>query len=200
MIAQQSGQTESNFAQLQALQGHEMEVRLRANDLQSRLEQLQSQRGPGQPASLAKELETVQHQLAAASLDAEATRERLRLLIAREDMRTATLQNPARDRMFGRKELQSVGLGLFFLAIPLVLAMARRIWVRSGPRQVPIVDLEASPRLERLEQAIESIAVEVERIGEGQRFATKLLSERPEAAVHRAPPANRREPGTITPH
>ena len=33
-------------------------------------------------------------------------------------------------------------------------------------------------RMNRLEQAIESIAVEVERVGEGQRFVTKLLAER----------------------
>lgn len=31
-------------------------------------------------------------------------------------------------------------------------------------------------RLERLEQATEAIALEVERIAEGQRFVTKLLS------------------------
>lgn len=33
-------------------------------------------------------------------------------------------------------------------------------------------------RLERVEQAVESIAIEVERIGEGQRYVTNLLSER----------------------
>ncbi|HEY3257253.1 MAG TPA: hypothetical protein VGJ64_00220 [Gemmatimonadaceae bacterium] len=33
-------------------------------------------------------------------------------------------------------------------------------------------------RLERMEQGIDAIAVEVERISEGQRFTTKLLSER----------------------
>jgi uncharacterized protein (DUF849 family) len=33
-------------------------------------------------------------------------------------------------------------------------------------------------RLERVEQAIESIAIEVERISEGQRFVTKLINER----------------------
>jgi hypothetical protein len=32
-------------------------------------------------------------------------------------------------------------------------------------------------RLERMEQSIDAIAVEVERISEGQRFTTKLLSE-----------------------
>jgi hypothetical protein len=33
-------------------------------------------------------------------------------------------------------------------------------------------------RLERIEQAVDSIAIEVERISENQRFTTKLLSER----------------------
>lgn len=33
-------------------------------------------------------------------------------------------------------------------------------------------------RLARVEQAVEAIAIEVERISEGQRFVTKLLSER----------------------
>ncbi len=34
-------------------------------------------------------------------------------------------------------------------------------------------------RLERMEQAIDAMAVEMERVSEGQRFTTKLLSERP---------------------
>lgn len=33
-------------------------------------------------------------------------------------------------------------------------------------------------RLERIEQAVDSIAIEIERISENQRFTTKLLSER----------------------
>jgi len=33
-------------------------------------------------------------------------------------------------------------------------------------------------RLSRIEQAVEAISVEVERISEGQRFTTRLLSER----------------------
>jgi hypothetical protein len=64
----------------------------------------------------------------------------------------------------------------------------------------PAVDLENSPRLQRIEQAIESIAVEVERIGEAQRFTTKLLAERQPDAAQRLVGQPRREPGTITPH
>lgn len=35
-----------------------------------------------------------------------------------------------------------------------------------------------SARLERIEQAVETVAVEVERVAEAQRFATRLLAER----------------------
>jgi hypothetical protein len=41
-------------------------------------------------------------------------------------------------------------------------------------------------RIARLEQAVEAIAIEVERISEGQRFTTKLLSERVAAEQARA--------------
>jgi hypothetical protein len=39
-------------------------------------------------------------------------------------------------------------------------------------------DPELEARLRRLEQAVDAIAVEVERVGEGQRFVTKLLGDR----------------------
>jgi hypothetical protein len=36
---------------------------------------------------------------------------------------------------------------------------------------------ETNERLERLEQGVEAIAIEIERVSEGQRFVTKLLAE-----------------------
>jgi len=91
-----------------------------------------------------------------------------------------------------------ISMGGLVLMLPLVLVLARRLWVR-GPRR-DMLDLENSPRLQRIEQAIESIAVEVERIGEAQRFTTKLLADRQPDAVARIGVVPRREPGTITPH
>jgi hypothetical protein len=58
---------------------------------------------------------------------------------------------------------------------PLARAYAKRMEHGNAPGRVPT---EVTARLERMEQAIDSIAVEVERISEGQRFTTKLLSER----------------------
>lgn len=39
-------------------------------------------------------------------------------------------------------------------------------------------DPELMARLSRVEQIVESTAIEIERISEGQRFTTRLLSER----------------------
>jgi hypothetical protein len=61
------------------------------------------------------------------------------------------------------------------LLSPLVRAYARRMESRIAPARVP-ADVDA--RLQRMEQAIDAIAVEVERIAEGQRFTSKLLASR----------------------
>jgi hypothetical protein len=68
------------------------------------------------------------------------------------------------------------------IGLPLVRAYARRM--EAGP-QTASGDLTA--RLQRMEQAIDAIAVEVERISEGQRFTTKLLAERGSVPEHAVP-------------
>jgi hypothetical protein len=54
-------------------------------------------------------------------------------------------------------------------------AVAHRREEAKGERESSPALSEA--RLARIEQAVEAIALEVERISEGQRFTTKLLSE-----------------------
>ena len=61
------------------------------------------------------------------------------------------------------------------IGVPIARAYSRRI--ERGALE-PSVPPDVSARLARMEQALDSIAVEVERISEGQRFTTKLLSER----------------------
>jgi hypothetical protein len=63
------------------------------------------------------------------------------------------------------------------LGIPLVLVHARKLWMRDSAAKSSASDL-SDHRLERIEQAIDAMAVEVERIAEGQRFVTKLLADR----------------------
>jgi hypothetical protein len=66
---------------------------------------------------------------------------------------------------------------------PLARAYAKRMERGDAPK----IPSDVSARLERMEQAIDSIAVEVERISEGQRFTTKLLAERSGNAPGAAP-------------
>ncbi|MFL5604845.1 MAG: hypothetical protein ACJ8AD_00230 [Gemmatimonadaceae bacterium] len=79
---------------------------------------------------------------------------------------------------FGMVTIVTVGM-------PLARAYARRMESGAGR---PAVPPDVTARLERMEQAIDSIAIEIERISEGQRFTTKLLAERvPPASAAPAP-------------
>jgi hypothetical protein len=75
------------------------------------------------------------------------------------------------------------------IGFPIARAFARRIET-EGAR--PAIPSDVSARLERMEQSIDSIAVEVERISEGQRFTTKLLSDRTGTALSASPPGEAR--------
>jgi hypothetical protein len=69
-------------------------------------------------------------------------------------------------------------LSILFIFFPLAVGLGRGLWKRasrSGP--APAVFTEAAQRMERLEASVDAIAIEIERISEGQRFVTKLLSE-----------------------
>jgi hypothetical protein len=53
---------------------------------------------------------------------------------------------------------------------------ARRIWRRKG--SVTPAQPELTDRLTHLEQSVDAVAIEIERIGEGQRFMTRFFSEK----------------------
>ena len=54
-----------------------------------------------------------------------------------------------------------------------------KMWLqRSGHLSIPEADLkEIRDGLRQLQQAVDAISIEVERLSEGQRFTTKLLAE-----------------------
>ncbi|MEX2110452.1 MAG: hypothetical protein WD802_07615 [Gemmatimonadaceae bacterium] len=70
-------------------------------------------------------------------------------------------------------------VGTVFMAIvllPLSIALARRFWKKSVTT-ITSLPRELGERLGRMEQALEATSLEVERIGEGQRFLTRLLTD-----------------------
>src|SRR3954462_11556496 len=72
------------------------------------------------------------------------------------------------------------------IGVPLARAYARRMDAEGKNPRVPV---EVTSRLERIEQSLETVAIEVERISEGQRFTASLLSEGRGAAAPQIPPA-----------
>ena len=94
----------------------------------------------------------------------------------------AVVEEPRFDRP-GPPEEAYVLSGMFIVVVllPISLAYARRIWRRSAAA-VTSLPQEVIDRLTRLDQAVDSIAVEVERIGEGQRFMTRVFAEKGSAA------------------
>ena len=72
---------------------------------------------------------------------------------------------------------------IILLALPFATLLARMSF-RHMERMAELKgggganDPTVHARLDRIEQAVESIAVEVERIGEGQRFLTRVAGDR----------------------
>ena len=85
--------------------------------------------------------------------------------------------------------LMAGGFSVLLLLLPIVLFFARRRWKKPRAATPAQLTGESDGRLERLERGMEAIAIEIERVSEGQRFVTRLLSESqtPLGALHRIP-------------
>jgi hypothetical protein len=111
---------------------------------------------------LERDLSTTGQQLAAAPGDLVTLSERL------------SNQPPPGDEF---ESGLATGGGSTLLVLGVVYAWRRFRRKRRPSTAQPQVARDSDERLERLEHGVEAIAIEVERISEGQRFVTKLLSE-----------------------
>lgn len=73
------------------------------------------------------------------------------------------------------------GMFMFVVLLPLSIALARRVW-RRGAAVVTQIPQDIYDRFSRIDQSLDAIAIEVERLGEGQRYLTKLQADRALAA------------------
>jgi hypothetical protein len=106
--------------------------------------------------------------------------------------RVAGTRNPfvfgPQIRITGDEVIPIVAVITIFVFAPIALSISRLIWKRgSRMKRAPSLSNDSSQRLERIEQAMDAIAIEVERVSEGQRFVTRLLSERHPVAASPEP-------------
>jgi hypothetical protein len=103
-------------------------------------------------------------------------------------------------QMFG----QVMTIIMASIAALVVIALGARVLWRMGSRTKPshaLATEDRDDRLRHLETAVDSIAIEVERISEAQRFMVGLLGESSQARKAELPLSANRAPGrTNTPH
>jgi hypothetical protein len=96
----------------------------------------------------------------------------------------------------------NVVIGVLF-ASTLGFAIA---WARTRERALRaelaqrMLPSTAETQLGQMQATMDAMSLELERIGEAERFTARLLAERVQASPGAPTQSARREPGTITPH
>jgi hypothetical protein len=75
------------------------------------------------------------------------------------------------------------GAFILFVLTPIAIGFARRLWRHSSAPSATSSSPDTTQRLQRIEQAVDAIAIEVERVSENQRFLTRVLTERGEGTA-----------------
>ena len=79
-------------------------------------------------------------------------------------------------------EAENIAIGFFIMfaaiiiGLPLMRAIARRI--ERGAPQPAQIPSDIRQQIQQISASVDAIAIEVERISEGQRFTTKMLTEK----------------------
>jgi hypothetical protein len=69
-----------------------------------------------------------------------------------------------------------VTVAVCVVGFPIARAFGRRLDRKTDFKSVPVADL--TPHIRQLQDSVDAMAIELERISEGQRFTAKLLAER----------------------
>lgn len=133
-------------------------------------------------AAVRERLQTVQGQLSEAETGLKNAEDRLAALgVGPQPAYTAETAPPPAfpDRPDIPDNVLAISIvSVLFVGMPIAIGLSRWLWRRaSPPPAIPALPATEVQRLVRLEQSVDAIAIELERISEGQRFVTKLLSE-----------------------
>jgi hypothetical protein len=111
--------------------------------------------------------------------DIAANGQQLALAASQGGRRETETTEAPRYGPFSAGQLTGITIvSIVFIWAPLAFALARTMLRRwAHPKPAPQA-IESNARLERMEQAVDAVAIEIERISEGQRFVTQLLSKR----------------------
>lgn len=144
--------------------------------LRKELNDLAAQLVPGRTA--ARE-EFISEQIAATRERLETVQEQLDRTLSGQPLVTyteqpATPSGPAiPDEVMQVIQWGMITLVIIALGTPLVRMLSRRLEGRGRTES----GAASTQRMDRLEQAVDAVAIEIERISEGQRYTNKMISE-----------------------
>jgi hypothetical protein len=182
MIGDQFIGVPRNAREMRVLRARRSELSSQLSNISSRrrelLQELDRAEGPARPG-----LEARVALLDQRILQIETTLAQTGQLVAAAPGEALGVQEarPIRRGGFDRGDVAGMGIAFIFaILFPLVIAYSVRLVRRGKTPSVARPAPEDAERMLRMEQAIDTIAVEVERISEGQRFVTQLLAEQRE--------------------
>ena len=187
-LGEQLGNAARQIAQ-NAINEARQEIQSELTDAVQERQQIQAQLDAARSGSARRDL---QRELNAADLKIEKLQEALASLESKTTAKVPRIGSfgktfpgttpppsfPTTPLRVDPTEIVAVTLGILFVAFPLTLALSRFLWKRAtGAPVSPALTQEQTRRFDRLEQSVDAIAIEVERISENQRYLTKLLAE-----------------------
>ena len=166
--------------EIRALKARREELSNQLNSVDSRRKQVMSQLKTTSDPVAVKGLEARLALLDQRQLQLESDLQQTgQLLSSAAAGLVASTSDAPRFAGFSNNQVMALSvLSIVFIFFPLAAGLSKAIWRRSNKPAIPPAAMtETAQRLERLESSVDAIAIEVERISEGQRFVTKLLSE-----------------------
>lgn len=91
----------------------------------------------------------------------------------------ATIQERRENNNNGGPPEEAFVVGAVFMGTAFIImsiAYARRLW-KGGGKVIAQIPAAFENRFTRLEQSLDAVAIEIERVSEGQRFLTRVFSE-----------------------
>src|SRR5688572_16358634 len=158
------------------------EARERAREAQQEIREAQQQL---REARTADQRGAAEQEMFGAQQELRAAEEQLRQLErqrASEHVFTSQAPRDFRPQIPG--EAVDIAIGFFITCAVIIVGwpIARALGRRFERRGAPLaVEAGMTEQLQRIEQAVEAIAIEVERISESQRFLAKLQEKSPAA-------------------
>jgi hypothetical protein len=206
-VEEQAPRARAATPELAALQSRALDLREAITKLKAKHDVLDAQSRTGEeylriPAKL--QLAQVNTDLATTQAELMSVQGRIALFSGQPVTPVVTVPPPPATRPFLDRIDNDAITAVFVMTtlailIPLSIALTRRLW-RRGPNDstTGAAINGMNSRLERLEQAVDTIAIEIERVSESQRFVAKVLVERPlSAPASKAPGSDADTPSAL---